>query len=71
VRFKQAVDDGALGDVPGVTVLSWDDHTTVTVQVQGDMDALVKALGNYPVCELQTARPSLEEVFLAHYEGSS
>ena len=68
VRFKQPVDGSALGNVPGVTVLSWDDHSSVTLQVKGDMDALVKALGSYPVRDLETARPSLEEVFLAYYQ---
>ena len=67
VRFKQPVDSGALANVPGVTVLSWDDHSSMTLQVKGDMDALVKALGSYPVRDLMTARPSLEEVFLAYY----
>jgi ABC-2 type transport system ATP-binding protein len=67
VRFKQPVDGSALANVPGVTVLSWDDHNSVTLQVKGDMDALVKALGSYPVRDLETARPSLEEVFLAYY----
>jgi ABC-2 type transport system ATP-binding protein len=70
VQFKQSVDNSALADVPGVTVLSWDDHSRVTLQVQGDMDALIRALGNYPVRELHTARPSLEEVFLNYYKGS-
>jgi ABC-2 type transport system ATP-binding protein len=68
VRFKQPVDGSALASVPGVTVLSWDDHSSVTLQVKGDMDALVKALGSYPVRDLETARPSLEEVFLAYYK---
>ena len=68
VRFKQPVDGSALANVPGVTVLSWDDHSSVTLQVKGDMDALVKALGSYPVRDLETARPSLEEVFLAYYQ---
>ena len=67
VRFKQPVDGSALANVPGVTVLSWDDHSSMTLQVKGDMDALVKALGSYPVRDLMTARPSLEEVFLAYY----
>ncbi len=70
VRFKEPVDGSALADVPGVTVLAWDDSTRVTLEVKGDMDALVKALGAYPVRTLETARPSLEEVFLAYYRSS-
>ncbi len=68
VRFKEPVDSSALADLPGVTVLSRDDHTSVTLQVTGDMDGLVKALGDYPIRDLETAKPSLEEVFLAYYK---
>jgi hypothetical protein len=32
------------------------------------MDGLIKALGAYPVSEIETSRPSLEEVFLAYYK---
>jgi ABC-2 type transport system ATP-binding protein len=68
VHFKEPVDSSALADLPGVTVLSRDDHTSITLQVKGDMDGLVKALGDYPIRDLETARPSLEEVFLAYYK---
>jgi len=68
VRFKEPVDGSALAAVPGVSLLSRDDGLSVTLQVEGDMDGLIKALGLYPVRDLETARPSLEEVFLACYE---
>jgi ABC-2 type transport system ATP-binding protein len=70
VRFKQPVDASALSGVPGVTVLAWDDHSSVTLQVQGDMDALLKALAKHPVRALETARPSLEDVFLTYYKAN-
>jgi hypothetical protein len=34
------------------------------------MDLLIKALGDFPVRDLETSRPSLEEVFLAYYKTS-
>ncbi len=68
VRFKQAVDVKALAKVPGVTVLSEDDSGTVLLQIEGEMDALVKALAGFPVSDFDTERPSLEEIFLAYYE---
>jgi ABC-2 type transport system ATP-binding protein len=71
IHFKQPVDSSALADLPGVTVLSRDDGTSVTLQVEGDMDGLIKALGAYPVHDLETARLSLEEVFLAYYQSHS
>ena len=68
VRFKQPVDTSPLASVPGVTVLSQDDGTSVLLQVEGEMDGLIKALAAFPVSDFETARPSLEEIFLAYYE---
>ena len=68
VRFKQPVDIGSLANVPGVTVLSQDDGTSVLLQVEGEMDRLIKALAAFPVSDFETERPSLEEIFLAYYE---
>jgi len=68
VRFKQPVDIGPLANVPGVTVLSQDDGASVLLQVEGEMDGLIKALAAFPVSDFETERPSLEEVFLAYYE---
>ena len=67
IHFQEPVDSRALADLPGVKVLSRDDNTSITLQVEGDMDGLVKALGAFPISYLETARLSLEEVFLAHY----
>jgi ABC-2 type transport system ATP-binding protein len=68
VQFKEPVDYGPLAALPGVTLLSRDDGTQVTLQVEGDMDGLIKALGAFPVRDLETTRPSLEEVFLTYYK---
>jgi len=69
VRFKQPVDMGSLANVPGVTVLSQDDGTSALLEVEGEMDGLIKALAAFPVSAFETERPSLEEIFLAYYEG--
>ena len=68
VRFKQPVEGDALAGVPGVTLLSQDDSTGVLLQVEGEMDALIKALAAFPVVDFETERPSLEEIFLTYYE---
>lgn len=68
VRFRQPVDIGPLANVPGVTILSQDDGTSVLLQVEGEMDGLIKALAGFPVSDFETERPSLEEIFLAYYE---
>ncbi len=68
VRFKQAVEFAGLGKLPGVEILSQAGRTGVTLQVAGDMEKLVQALGHLPVLDLETERPSLEEVFLTYYK---
>jgi ABC-2 type transport system ATP-binding protein len=69
VRFKEPVDSRFLDRLPGVQVLSRDDGLNVALQIEGEMDELIKVLGSFPVSYLETARPSLEEVFLAYYEA--
>jgi ABC-2 type transport system ATP-binding protein len=69
IHFKEPVDISRLADLSGVKVLSRDDSTSVTLHVEGDMDGLIKALGAFPVSDLETARLSLEEVFLAYYRS--
>lgn len=70
VRFKQPVDGARILALPGVELLSQDDNTAMWLQVRGDMDALVKTLAQYPVDDIETQRPSLEEIFLAYYQGA-
>jgi ABC-2 type transport system ATP-binding protein len=68
VRFMERVDLAALDGLPGVSLLAQDDGLSVTVQVEGAVDALIKALAALPIADLQTEHPSLEELFLAYYE---
>jgi ABC-2 type transport system ATP-binding protein len=67
VRFREPVDSNHLDRLPSVRILSQLDGITVTLEVEGEMDELVKALGQFPVSKIETARPSLEEVFLTYY----
>ena len=68
IEFKEPVDARSLADLPGVRLLAGNGHPRVTFEVEGDIDPLVKALGRFPVRDLETSRPSLEELFLAYYE---
>jgi ABC-2 type transport system ATP-binding protein len=68
VLFKEAVDTELLEGIPGVSVLSKDDGMHVTLQVEGEMDGLIKSLSTYQVLDFETQRPSLEEIFLAYYK---
>jgi ABC-2 type transport system ATP-binding protein len=69
VRFMEAVDPTPLAGVEGVSLLSHSNGLSATLQVEGEMDGLIKALAGFPVRDLATERRSLEEVFLAYYEG--
>jgi ABC-2 type transport system ATP-binding protein len=67
VRFKQPIDLSKLTQLPGVTLIDRSDGTSALLNVAGDMDQLIKTLAAYPVIEVDTERPSLEEIFLAYY----
>lgn len=69
IRFKQPVDGDCLNNIPGIKVLSLDNGQAMTLQIEGEMDKLIKALAAYPVLDFETERPSLEEIFLAYYEA--
>ena len=69
VSFERPVDLSPLKKIDGVLLLSQSDGMGVTLRVDGTMDKLVKALAAFPVKDLKTERPSLEEVFLAYYEA--
>jgi ABC-2 type transport system ATP-binding protein len=69
IRFKQPVDSNVLAKVPGVTLLSPGDGTSMLLQMEGEMDGLIKTLAGFPVSDFETERPSLEEIFLAYYEA--
>jgi ABC-2 type transport system ATP-binding protein len=68
IRFKRPTDFNELVLLPGVEVLSQVDQTSLSLQVRGDMELLVQALGCLPVLDLETERPSLEEAFLTYYK---
>lgn len=69
VRFKKSVDGKKIAKVKGVTVLSQRNGIEMRLQVEGEMDGLIKALADYPVSDFETERPSLEEVFLTYYKN--
>ncbi len=70
VRFESPVDPAPLTQLPGVTVLAQDDATGLLLQVEGHMGDVIRALATFPVSDLDTERPSLEEIFLTYYKDS-
>ena len=59
----------ALGELPGVEVASKQGRT-VSFEVSGSIEPLIATLGDKRVTALSTREPSLEEIFLHHYDGS-
>ena len=68
IRFKDRVDASCLDEIPGVSIISQNNGFSATVRVEGDLDQLVKVLGQYSVSDISLQRQSLEEVFLAYYK---
>ncbi|MGD8759956.1 MAG: ABC transporter ATP-binding protein [Anaerolineales bacterium] len=69
IRFRGPVVPSGLDKVEGVTILSQSDGASVTLQVEGEVDDLIKALSAYPVSDIDIEHPSLEEIFLAYYKA--
>ncbi len=71
IRFKEKVSEQELTQVPGVSLLGGEDGLSVILKVEGEMDALIKALAKYPVSNFETERQSLEEIFMTYYAQHS
>ena len=69
IRFQQPTEAEELYKLPGVELIAKDDGLGVLLQVEGQMDALIKTLAKYSVNDFETERTSLEEIFLAYYKG--
>ncbi len=70
VEFVEPIDLAELSGCPGVSALEADGGK-VTFRVAGDLDPVVKAIARHTVADLEFARPTLEEVFLAYYEDGT
>ncbi len=71
VKLQDGGDDTSLSQIEGVEVLSRKPDGYVRLLVRCPTDRLVKALAALNVEDLEIERPSLDEIFLAYYEGSS
>ena len=67
VRFKEPVNPNLLDQVDGLSLLSQRNGLFVTLQVEGEMDGIIKALAAFPVVDIDVDKPTLEEIFLAYY----
>jgi len=69
IRFQQPTEAEEIYNLPGVELIAKDDSMGVALKFEGEMDALIKTVAKYPVNDFETERASLEEIFLAYYEG--
>jgi ABC-2 type transport system ATP-binding protein len=71
VVFGEPVPASAFEGVPGITQVVADgkDASTLRLTVTGSLDPVVKALAGYPVVDLLSQLPDLEDVFMTFYEG--
>ncbi len=67
VRFREPVNLQEFANIQGVKVLNGADPRSLLLQVEGDMEPLIRALADKPVIEIETERPSLEEIFITYY----
>jgi ABC-2 type transport system ATP-binding protein len=58
-----------LPPLPGVQVVHTDGNV-LRLEVSGSIEPLIRTLAQYPVARLVTREPSLEEIFLHHYDRS-
>ena len=59
-----------LEPLPGVEVASAGANA-LRFEVSGGIGPLIAALAEHPVATLTSREPSLEEIFLHHYDGSA
>jgi len=70
LRFTRPAEAGSLSEIPGVSQFAQPDPLEATLLVEGAMDRLIVALAALPIADLQTERPSLEELFLTYYRDA-
>jgi ABC-2 type transport system ATP-binding protein len=67
IRFLETIDPEPLKVIPGVQLISQSLGDQISLQVEGNLDQLIKTLAQFPVKDLSTASHSLEEIFLKYY----
>ena len=69
VTFSEPVPSDVF-DLPGVSEVESfkSDRLLIRLEVRDNLDALLKVIARFPVTDLRTDQPSLEELFLAYYQ---
>jgi ABC-2 type transport system ATP-binding protein len=67
IHFARTVPKEKFGNVPGVRDIVVQDHS-LTCNVVGSLDALVKAAAQFEVINIISHEPSLEDIFMTYYD---
>ena len=70
VEFSEPIDLADLRACPGVVALE-DRGPRVSFRVSGALDPVIKAIARHRVVELESAHPTLEEIFLSYYQDGA
>jgi len=72
VVFARPVSPAAFEGVPGITQVAVNGKgaTSLRLTVAGSLDAAVKKLGEFPVLDLTSRLPDLDDVFMTFYAGA-
>jgi ABC-2 type transport system ATP-binding protein len=70
LRLRESASAALLANVPGVSDVSADGKL-LRLQLNGDFDPLLRALGGQYVEDMEIQEPSLEEVFLRYYDSTT
>ncbi|MBI5495043.1 MAG: ABC transporter ATP-binding protein [Deltaproteobacteria bacterium] len=70
VRFREAVDLARLPDLTCVKQRSQPSPTEWLLETRGELDVLIRTLATLPIADMDTERPSLEEIFRGYYEDA-
>ena len=71
IRFLERIDPAPLKGIPGVKLISETSRDQISLQVEGNLDQLIKTLAQFPVKDLSTTSHSLEEIFLKYYRDGN
>ena len=69
VRFKEQPDLAPFEASESISVLPGSKGRLIRLQLEGEVDELIRILAGMSIQDLDVERPSLEEIFLAYYEG--
>ena len=69
IRFLEVPDPALFQTIPGVRIVSIRNGDEIVLEVEGNLDRLIKVLAGVQVRDLETTSHSLEEVFLKYYQS--